>query len=82
MAAQGIKLVIILFLMFSPLYSIIFLSDVVTDKRKQTREAAKKRKRGKNLSKPLEIWEIQQSLKRGEFVEVKLSVLQWITNEP
>ena len=44
------------------------------DKRKQSREAAKKRKRGKNLSKPLEIWEIQQSLKRGEFVEVKLSV--------
>ena len=57
------------------LYSIIFHSDgvvvVVGDNRKQSREAAKKRKRGKNLSKPpQEIWEIQQSLKRGEFVEV------------
>ena len=57
------------------LYSIIFLSDVVVpDKRKQSRETAKKRKKGKNVSKPLEIWEIQQSLKRGEFVEVKSGV--------
>ena len=47
---------------------------VVTPRRKTSGGPSRKKARVKPQSKPLEIWEIQQSLKRGEFVEVELSL--------
>ena len=52
---------------------------VVTPRRKTSRGPPKKKARVKHQSKPLEIWEIQQSLKRGEFVEVRLSLKTCLT---
>ena len=39
----------------------------------QSKERTKKKRKvpDKHVAKPLDIWEIQQTLKRGEFVEVK-----------